>query len=604
MTTHQIALIGCGPWGLAVLERLLHHTRSASTKAVSYLIHVIEPSQPGVGVYPAHLPDHLILNTACGQINLFGHTFLDTQATHQPRAHNAASFFEWLQANDYHYHGRDGKRPVRPTDFLPRSYLGDYLAWVYQTLVSNLPDHICVTHHPCKATDIQQQGEKQIIYRGADKLLAVDRVIITIGHAQTINFEPAHARAEAKPPRLTLFPTQRLDETIAPDEPVFIMGMGLSAIDVISCLTAGRGGRFERTSAGNLTYIPGGKEPRILQASRSGLHYLARPVSVLDNAGSYQPIFLTRAFVDKIKSRRKVDFRFDILPRLWEEMKAVFYIRSAALAGKDVRPLFLSDGTAAFDALEACYGAFDPEKIVQGNLTTFPTPDAYQYHLIQQIKIDIEEAKKGEAASPVKSAIELIRVLRDLFRYIIDFDGLSEDTLVDFRHAILPRLYRAVVGPPVRRNEELLALIDAGILHHPVGHHPEITFDELNQHWCIRSTKLQQPQEVFVRHVIEGFISAPDLTNPRSPLLRNLLSSGRIRPYQIKPGSACGVDISPDFNAINAMKQEDPSLYILGLLTDGKRNFNLYLPSPRSRVRAFLDAETAVCTMIKSLDRV
>ncbi len=61
----------------------------------------------------------------------------------------------------------------------------------------------------------------------------------------------------------------RRPELLGAGESVAITGFGLSALDVVSSLTLGRGGRFRRDCSGVL-YLSSGREPTILLASHSG----------------------------------------------------------------------------------------------------------------------------------------------------------------------------------------------------------------------------------------------------------------------------------------------------------------------------------------------
>jgi len=54
------------------------------------------------------------------------------------------------------------------------------------------------------------------------------------------------------------------------------------------------------------------------------------------------------------------------------------------------------------------------------------------------------------------------------------------------------------------------------------------------------------------------------------------------------------VSISPDFHPYDVDGRLQPTLSLLGVLTEGARYFTHYLPSPRSRIRAVLDAQECV----------
>ncbi|CAF3526358.1 unnamed protein product, partial [Rotaria sp. Silwood2] len=64
--------------------------------------------------------------------------------------------------------------------------------------------------------------------------------------------------------------------SIPTEATVFVRGLGLSAHDVISQLTVGRGGYFKRDGDAMLNYYPSGKEPEMFLFSRQSLPFCAR----------------------------------------------------------------------------------------------------------------------------------------------------------------------------------------------------------------------------------------------------------------------------------------------------------------------------------------
>jgi len=104
-------------------------------------------------------------------------------------------------------------------------------------------------------------------------------------------------------------------------------------------------------------------------------------------------------------------------------------------------------------------------------------------------------------------------------------------------------------------------------------------------------------------HAVRGFTKHNDLSNTSSAILIDLMQQGRVKPYDVDDPSG-GIDFNERFHPINRFNLPENRLYVLGLLTDGKRNFNLYIPSPRSRARAFMDANQCVQDMIDIISGV
>lgn len=74
----RIAVVGVGPRGLSVLERVVSHTQGAGRPVELVLV---EPGELGSGVHPAKQPDYLLLNTIASQLTIYS----DEQMVPGPR---------------------------------------------------------------------------------------------------------------------------------------------------------------------------------------------------------------------------------------------------------------------------------------------------------------------------------------------------------------------------------------------------------------------------------------------------------------------------------------------------------------------------------------
>ena len=70
MKAIAVAIVGMGPRGLTVLERILEHAHSLP-EASRLDIEVFEPGDCGQGVHPAGQSDHLLINTVASQVTMF-----------------------------------------------------------------------------------------------------------------------------------------------------------------------------------------------------------------------------------------------------------------------------------------------------------------------------------------------------------------------------------------------------------------------------------------------------------------------------------------------------------------------------------------------------
>src|ERR1035441_10854264 len=77
--------------------------------------------------------------------------------------------------------------------------------------------------------------------------------------------------------------------------------------------------------------------------------------------------------------------------------------------------------------------------------------------------------------SPVKAAQEVTRILRDQMRAVIEYGGLSMRSFIDFQSNIRGRINRLEAGPPPVRSQQLLGLLEAGVVSVPFGPYPEVS---------------------------------------------------------------------------------------------------------------------------------
>jgi hypothetical protein len=82
-------------------------------------------------------------------------------------------------------------------------------------------------------------------------------------------------------------------------------------------------------------------------------------------------------------------------------------------------------------------------------------------------------------------------------------------------------------------------------------------------------------------------------------LLSHLYAKGRLTQFSYGETSVGSVALSEDFHPYDAEGRLQPNLWLLGVLTEGVRYFTHYLPSPRSRLRAVLDAQRCIEAIVR-----
>lgn len=604
----EIAIVGLGPWGLCVLERIINRVRTLGPGGPQVLVHICEPNTPGSGMFDRHEPDYLIMNTPCGEHVL--HPSRDETSVRS----SDQGLYEWVVAQGYQWTGAtcavtQSGTPITPHDFLPRRLLAEYLEWFYLALLHEAPENIECIHQADMVVDITPvAGDRERLVLASDTALEVDHVVVTTGHTPNMvdqNRNPAMLGPYSLISKLHLIPA---------GESVAVEGMGLVALDVVMALTEGRGGSF--TPRGDrLRYEPSGEEPIIYLFSRTGYPYCAKSPQNQDPTGTYRPVICTDDVLSSLRNggvghsgRGSVDMRRDLLPLLLAEMEVRYYSQSALLAGgtdaeQEVRAT-LGRAWAEGRYAESCaryaelYGTFDAAShLFVGEGDVFVSSKDYESQVYETVDADLAAALMVGGASPVKAAYEVLRSLRDFMRGVIEFGGLTPDSSIDFQTKVRGRITRMVAGPPAFRCQQLLALMDAGIVTIPFGPLPTV---EVSAHggFDIDSQRISRPYTEHVEWLVRGHMDDPTCHRSASSLYRHLHQRGRVQQCDRVGSNAGSIQLSRDFHPIGADEHVSSRIWVFGALTEGVRYYTGYIPSPKSRVRAFVDADECVNVMI------
>jgi hypothetical protein len=593
----EMAVVGLGSWGLCVLERTV---AIAARSGTDVRVHLVEPSIGG-GIYSTDQPDYLILNNACRLLSAYASPPGEDEPAY------AVGLYRWAVERGYRWQGHECRiggdgPPIQPGDYLPRRLMGEYLMWFYEALIDAAPPNLDLVRHVATAVDITagpRGRERVCLDNGA--CLEVDHVVLTSGH--TWNAEPDPTTG---PRLLRPYPVQYLDVVAGAGVPVAVAGMGLVAFDLLAGMTLGRGGRFEAAGGNRLRYRRSGREPVVHLYSRSGVPYCVKSA---DDTGAYEPVVCTQEAFTRLthppgcSRRRQVDFRTDLLPLVLAEMAARYHIHTAGRrAGPDASSQVRARLVEAWAAdrwdkeialLEDEHGRFRPEDhLFAGDGRRYRSGDDYQAQLTGMVESDLDEALTP-GGSPVKAAQEVTRILRDRLRSVIDFGGLTLESYLDFQANVRGRINRLEAGPPPLRSQQLLALLDAGVVRAPFGPDPELTVDADGK-VVVRSTHLDQPSSAALNVAVRGHLDMPSLARSASPLLQRLYATGRLTQLSYGEAAVGSVAIDEEFHPYDADGRVQRGLSLLGVLTEGVRYFTTYLPSPQSRIRAVLDAQACV----------
>ncbi|WFB10765.1 FAD/NAD(P)-binding protein [Streptomyces sp. LX-29] len=548
-----ICLVGAGPRGLSVLERLCAQERTAGAAAVPLTVHVVDPYPPGAGaVWRTDQSRRLLMNTVSSQITVFtDHTSrIDGPIEPGPSLH------AWASAGpEEEGPARAEARGLGPDDYPTRALYGAYLRAVFRRVVRGAPAHVTVETHRSRAVELTEDrpgGAQSVRLADGRRLTGLDAVVLAQGHV------PVHPRPEerrtaglARDLGLTyLAPGNPADadlKAIGPGEPVLLRGLGLNFFDYQALLTEGRGGAFARVGE-RLVYHPSGREPRLYASSRRGIPYHARGRNEKGVAERHLPRLLTPELIARLRERTEkgepVRFGAELWPLIAVEVEAVYYGTLLQARGRGAeRAEFTRRFLDAADAAERAavldaYGIAAADRWDWGRLSRptdgrrFADRDDFRRWLLEHLARDVAAARAGNVGGPLKAALDVLRDLRNEVRQLVDHGGLEGGSYRDeLAGWYTPLNAYLSIGPPASRIEEMIALIEAGVLE-LTGPGTEIRVDTARPAFVATSERVPGPP-VRCSALIEARLHEPDLRRTADPLLLRLVRAGAAVPYRI-----------------------------------------------------------------------
>ena len=598
MKRTSITIIGMGPRGLSVFERLAAHARASATPLQ---LNLIDPGACGPGVHAVRQPQHLLINTLASQVTVFP----AAGAVEPAPACVTPTLTEWARAQGYrrfgseYYRSGEGGADISDSDYLPRQLLGRYLAWAFGAIAASLPPTVAMQHLRHRAVDLVQQPDGSFqVELDSGFSMPSDYVFLTTGHgsnnftdeeAWLRKFAQDHARYNSKLCYLRhAYPVERLG-AIGHDAAVGIQGLGLSAHDVVAELTVGRGGRFEPAGAG-LRYLASGQEPKLTLFSRNCLPAAARGVNQKGVAGRHQARFFTREAVRdlRIQAQRErasaqLDFERELLPLMLKEMG---YAWRCAQDAKAPDPVWYQLGEEERRAIDAMLFPLRGRE--------FATSADFAGFFDRLLGADLDEAMRGNAVSPLKAAADVLRDARAVLQDCLEHAGLQPASHRKFLSVYNPAINRVTFGPPLMRNQQLRALMEAGVLRVADGPHPAVRIDEERSQFALHTRLAGSTAVQYLDALVVARLDPFSPETDDSVFVRNLLKRGTIRPYYNGSYHPGGLDIDSANHPLNRAGRSCPNLWALGYLTEGAQYYTHALPRPQLASRQVSDAERCV----------
>lgn len=198
---------------------------------------------------------------------------------------------------------------------------------------------------------------------------------------------------------------------------------------------------------------------------------------------------------------------------------------------------------------------------------TFATMKEWNEWLLGYLQQDVKDAKAGNVKGPLMAALDVMRDIRNEVRLIVDHHGVEG---ASYRDDLVGRYTRhnsfLSIGPPRRRVEEMIALMEAGVLQ-ILG--PKLTVRRGDGVWFAESPEIPNCS-VPVQTIIDARIPLPNLRITKDKLLKHLLEKGQCRPHKIDDYETGAIDITPSpYNIIGADGKGHPRRFAIGVPTEG-----------------------------------
>ncbi|MFD7102588.1 FAD/NAD(P)-binding protein [Streptomyces celluloflavus] len=561
----RVAVVGAGPRGLSVLERLCANAR-AEHAGRPLTVHVIDPYPPGAGrVWRTAQSRHLLMNTVASQITVYTDAGVRIDGPVEP----GPSLYEWAAAleTDGGAGGvaaavRAEARRLSPDDYPTRAFYGHYLEDAYRRIVAGAPGGVRVVAHRRRAVALDQdrRGGQHLVLDDGTRLDALDAVVLAQGHLDAV-LAPGEAELGSAARELGLGyvpPANPADvdlSWIGPERTVLLRGLGLNFFDHLALFTLGRGGVFTR-SGGRVVYRASGREPRLLAGSRRGIPYHARGENEKGAHGRHLPRLLTPEVIAQLRKRaqagERLRFDTDLWPLIDAEVSCVYYAALLAARGRGVwcgrfaEEFLDAPDAAARDRLLDTWAIapgerWDWERLAgPGPAGGFADRGAFRAWLLGHLRADVAAARAGNVSGPLKAALDALRDLRNEIRLVVDHGGLEGRSYREHLQSWYTPLNAFLsIGPPVSRIEEMAALIEAGVLE-VLGPGTWVRVDRARRAF-VAASSVPGPQ-VAADVLIEARLPEPDVRRTTDPLLRRLLAAGGCAPYRIPTADGAGYE--------------------------------------------------------------
>ncbi|HZX04377.1 FAD/NAD(P)-binding protein, partial [Kribbella sp.] len=311
-----VVFVGGGPRTVGLLERFAAGAEELLGGRDVH-IHVVDPYPVGGGrIWRREQSRLLWMNSMTSDVTIFTDDSVECEGPIAPGPDLAS----WVAGEGAVILEKAGLEQPGPMDFPPRLVQAEYLAWVWERVLRDLP--ATVSMHRERAVELTAD-QRVILESGTE--IAADAVVLALGYLDRLPTASESAwAAQVADVGLTYIPpgyTADVDlDGLRPREPVIVRGFGQAFVDLMVLLTEGRGGWYDECD-GLLTYHPSGDEPILYVGSRRGVPYHAKLGYTVAGTKPVATHYLTKDALGD----GPLDFDRDVLPLIEKELAYAHY---------------------------------------------------------------------------------------------------------------------------------------------------------------------------------------------------------------------------------------------------------------------------------------
>lgn len=561
----SLAIIGAGPRGASVLERL------AAAEAKNVDIHIIDDADHGAGrVWDRNQTRILCMNTLADAVTLFtepgatvvlpvveGPTLYGWMRYLRGERDLPAAQLAFLEAHPpassiAESYAKELER-TRPESNPSRAIYGEYIRWVFDSSVARLDNSVQIIHHHARATAIE--GDQVRLSDGT--VLTPTTTIMATGWLKPALSEEEKSLRAAE--GVWVSPDNPLDQDysqVPAGEKVLVRGLGMGFFDFMALVTSGRCGVFESdpSTRSGLRYNANGQEPHFVVASNRGYPFLPK--------SEYKSLPPS----PKLERTRKAFM--ELAPRVVKREKGTINFT------EELWPAIVEDAKDAYRDHPNADGEFDIEAWINplGFIDGPISPEELTAAIADSMARDIQEAVSAWD-SPLKAALWSISGARRPAQLLHQHGVMAPDANYN-KFMSLGQMVGS--GPPLFRTRELLALIDAGLVTF-LGKTPEVTTEA---GYTMVSPTTNTP--VTSSTLVDAWMYNPDVRRAGDSLTLSLLEADRIRPFEDAHGVAtASPEVDPATRRVVAADgSTDKRLHLIGIPTSPQYAETQIAPMP------------------------